>query len=237
MTKRAKRSIEELNNIEEFDNLIKINKEQETNHNLITIKDGYRCDPFRIKKGDLLFRPAKIIVLDSSTSNYNVRNQDIYKAGNSNSDWNLSSELIGTQCWSADQYTKIEKVTMTELAHKLKEEVGDCVCKIEFNKLPDANENAKLIRNGAKLIEESNVSETEKSRMFKKLFERSQVGDYRIIRGYILRSEDQQIRETDTGMIKFLDAELMAEGKYAERLVNVRNIVALTFKLTRYELK
>jgi hypothetical protein len=125
---------------------------------------------------------------------------------------------------------------MTTLATKLKEEVGDCICKVEFNKLPEASEMAKFIRDGSKLIEESNKSETEKNRMFKKLYERSQIGEYRIMRGYICRSDDQEAQETETGMLKFIDADLMAEGKFAIRLINLRNVQALTFKLTRYEL-
>ena len=52
------------------------------------------------------------------------------------------------------------------------------------------------------------------------------------MRGYISRSNNQ---EAETGMLKFIDAELMVEGKFHIRLINLRNIKVLTFKLDRYE--
>lgn len=220
-----------------FEELINISKPDHEQYQ-VTLQSGQRCDILKLTPNCLLYRPARIIVLSKSAGNgYSVRNQDLYKSGASGSDWNLDGSLICNQCWSADQYTKLEKITMTAMAAKLKEEVGDCICKVEFFKLPDASEMSKLIREGSKLIEESSNTETEKNRMFKKLYERSQVGEYRIMRGYICRAEDQEAQESETGMLKFVDAEAMAEGKFAIRQINLRNIQALTFKLTRYELK
>ena len=123
---------------------------------------------------------------------------------------------------------------MTKIVSILKDNVGDCICKVEFFKLPDIAETAILIRDGSKLIEQCNEPETKKVRLFKDLCERAQIGDYRVIRGYISRSDNQEAKETETGMLKFIDAELMAEGKFAERPINLRNIRALTHNLTRY---
>jgi len=145
--------------------------------------------------------------------------------------------LINKQCWTPDQYTKIEKVSASVLAHKLREEVGDCICKVEFTKSPDLTEMATLIKDGSRLIENSAQSDEEKLKIYKKLYERSQKGDYRIMRGYIIRDEDMQIKQNDTGMIKFLDADILAKGEMAERLINLKNIVSLTYKLTKYHLK
>ncbi len=228
-----------VNELKSFEEIIKIDKPDHEQH-LVTITSGQRCDPSKLMPNSLVYRPARIVVLAKAGltgTSFSVRNQDLHKAGKPGSDWTLEPGLIASQCWSADQYTKVEKVTMTTLASKLKEEVGDCICKVEFFKLPEASEMAKMIREGSKFIEGSDASETEKTRMFKKLYERSQVGEYRIIRGYIARSDDQEAQETETGMLKFIDADAMAEGKFPVRQINLRNVQALTCKLTRYELK
>ncbi len=199
---------------------------------LITLPAGSKakCDPSKLSPGDFMCRPAELEIRANIGTNFTVKNQD----GN---EWTLGADLVGTQCWSADQYTKTEKVTMTEMVTILKERVGDCICKVEFTKLPDTEEMAKLMLDGVKLIEQSGKSDKEKNVLFKKLYERSQIGEYRVMRGYISRSENQEAQETETGMLKFVDAEVRAQGKFAVRPINLRNIQALTFKLTRYELK
>ena len=166
-----------------------------------------------------------------------MRNQELHTNGIAGSDWTLGSDLISSQCWSPDQFTgDIKKINRTEMARIIKEEVGDCICKIEFTKQPDPKEMAELIRDGSRLIEESDESEEKKTAQYKKLFDRTQYGEYREIRGYIQRSENQEAQETETGMLKFIDAELVAEGnKFATRLINLRSIDALTLKLTRHE--
>jgi len=197
----------------------------------ITLPTGSKnkCDPTKLSPLSVLYRPAELEVITSG-SNFTVKNQD-------GQQWNLGSDLVSSQCWSPDQFTKIVKVTMTEMVNILKEKVGDCICKVEFTKLPDSTEMAILIRDGSKLIEQSNNSEKDKKGLFKKLYERSQMGEYRVMRGYIHRSENQEAQETETGMLKFVDAELRAQEKFPIRPINLRNIEALTFKLTRYELK
>ena len=199
----------------------------------ITLPAGSKakCDPSKLSQGDFMCRPAELEIRAKISSNFTVKNQD----GN---EWTLGADLVGTQCESPDQYTKIEKVTMSEMVTIFKESVGDHITKVEFTKLPDEKEMAQLIRDGAKLIEQSDKSEKEKTTLFKKLYERSQTGEYRVMRGYIYRSENQEAQETETGMLKFVDAELRAQGnKFPVRPINLRNIPALTFKLTRYELK
>jgi len=205
----------------------------------VKLNPGQRCDATKLTPNSLIYRPARIVVLSTndSTNVVSVRNQDLHKDRASGADWSLDSNLVSSQCWSADQYTQIEKVTMSTLASKLKEEVGDCICKVEFYKQPEAKEMAQLIKECSQIIEESDGTEAVKDQMYKKLFDRTQIGDYRVMRGYIARADDQDAQENETGMLKFIDAEAMAEGKYATRLINLRNIQALTFKLTRYELK
>ncbi len=222
----------------EFNQLINFEKPDDELDCKVTLNDGLRCDYTKINNGSLLYRPARIVVLEKNTldKSVKVRNQDLHKEG-LDGDWDLGNGLINKQCWSPDQYTKVEKVYASVLAHKLKEEVGDCICKVEFTKSPDITEMANLIKNGSKLIEESGLSDAEKIKLYKKLYERSQKGEYRIMRGYIIRDEDMQVKQNDTGMIKFLDAEILAKGEMAERLINLKNIVSLTYKLTKYQLK
>ena len=96
---------------------------------------------------------------------------------------------------------------------------------------------AELMRDGSRLIEESGESEEKKTAQYKKIFDRLD-GEYREIRGYIQRSENLEAQESETGMLKFIDAEIVAEGNdFATRLINLRSVKALTLKLTRYELK
>ncbi len=222
----------------QFNQLINFEKPEDELDCKVTLNEGLRCDYSKIKNGSLLYRPARIIVLEKTGLNGNsrVRNQDLHKEG-LDGDWNLGTDLINKQCWTPDQYTKIEKVSASVLAHKLREEVGDCICKVEFTKSPDLTEMANLIKDGSRLIENSGLPDAEKLKLYKKLYERSQKGEYRIMRGYIIRDEDMQIKQNDTGMIKFLDADILAKGEMAERLINLKNIVSITFKLTKYQLK
>lgn len=221
----------------DFDKLVEISK-PDVSDLQVQILNGNLCDATKITEGSLLFRPAKIIVLKNPTGNaVGVRNQDMYASGKELCDWNLDRSLIASQCISPDQYTEIKPVSKTELARLINEDVGDCVCRVEFYKQPDVSEMAKLIREGSQIIENLEVSEAEKTKMFKKLYERSQKGEYRIMRGYILRSTDMETQENETGMIKFIDADLLGQMQFAQRLLNTRTIEALTFKLTRYVLK
>ncbi len=223
----------------QFEQLLVIPKPDDPLDCKVEVGPNSRCDSKKVKDGSILYRPARLVVLekDRDQSHSRVRDQGLHKNGVNGCDWNLGKELIGDQCWTPDQYTKIEKVSSTVLAHKLKEEVGDCVCKVEFTKNPDPVEMARILRDGFRLIENATVSEEEKVKLSKKLYERSQKGEYRIMRGYIVRSEDMKLEQSDTGMVKFLDADLLAKGEMAERMINLRNIVSLTYRLTKYQLK
>lgn len=231
MNKR-KRSESVFNSSEyEFEELIKTEIPDNSQYCISNINKEQRCDSSKLSKGSLVYRPARIEICSKNGNMFEIKNQE------TNEVWNLNSKLIETQCYSPDQYTKIEKITKTEMALKLKEEVGDCVCKVEFYKLPDANEMSNLIKEGSNLIEKSEMSEKQKLQAYKKLFERTQKGEYRIMRGYIARSTDQQALESETGMLKFIDAESISKGLISIRQINLMNIQSLTYKLVRYELK
>jgi hypothetical protein len=191
---------------------------------LVELGENDRCDPTKIKDGSLLYRPARIVVLSAEDST--MRNQDLYNDGG-DSDWLVGKNLIRKQCWSPDQYTKIKRVSKSEIAEIITNEIGDCVCKMMFTKIPDANDMAVFLREGSQLIESLESTDAEKHKHYKKLFERSQRGKTRIIRGYVLKTDD-------AGMIQFLDAELEASGDKAERTFYMKNVKELTLRLTKY---
>ena len=112
----------------------------------------------------------------------------------------------------------------------IKNEIRDCVCKVVFNKLPDANEMATLLQEGSQLIEDLEATDGEKHQLYKKMFERVQKGDIRIMRGYVLKIED-------TGLVKFLDADLEANAEKGERAFYMKNVFELTLQLTKYVVK
>jgi hypothetical protein len=220
---------------QEFTNFLEIKKPEDPFDCQVKIGKDDRCDASKIKDGMLLDRPARLVVLDAGAGK--VRNQELFER-KVDSDWTLGSELFRKQCWSADHYIDEVKVNKTQLASKIKTEVGDTLCKVEFTKSPDANTMAQLMRDGSKMIEGSGATEEEKLKAYKTLWERVQKGEYRIMRGYIKRSEgDMDIQQTDTGMVKFVDADLLAKGEMAERMLNLNNVTALTLRLTKYVLK
>ncbi len=220
---------------EEFNNLLEIKKPEDPFDCLVKIGKDDRCDASKIQNGMLLDRPARLVILDASTGR--VRNQELFER-KVDSDWTLGSELFRKQCWSADHYTEIQELNKTQLAHKIKTEVGDTLCKVEFTKAPDVNEMAKLLEEGSKKIEAAaDATPAEKHKAYKELAARLQKGEYRIMRGYIKRSEDMDIQQTDTGMVKFVDADLQAKGEMAERMLNLNNVTALTLRLVKYVLK
>ena len=97
--------------------------------------------------------------------------------------------------------------------------------------MPNANEMAVFLREGSQLIETLDTTEEEKVKYYKKLFECSQKGEHRIMRGYIIKIEDN-------GMVQFLDADLEAKGEVSAcRSFYTKNITALTLRLVKYVMK
>lgn len=223
--------------IEEFEALLQVEHPGDRFSERVELSGLDKTDTDSLAPGMLLCRPARLVVMSANGGQCEVRNQDIHAVRNGEGDWSLSNQLVQTQCWNADQYTEVRQENMSTIASLLRDQVGDVICKVEFTKEPNPVDMADLLQRGAGMIEQLFTTPTEKKRQYKRLFERSKQGEYRIMRGYILRDADMSTKETDTGMIRFLDADLMAEGKFAERQINLRNLRALTFKLIRYERK
>ena len=192
---------------------------------MVELADDERCDPTKIRDGSLLYRPSRLVVSNAKKSM--VRIQELSE---DNSDWNVSQDLIAVQCWTADQYTDVKKVSKPEMEEMIGD-VRDCVCKVVFTKMPNANEMALFLREGSQLIESLETTEEEKVKFYKKLFECSQKGEYRIMRGYITKIEE-------SGMVQFLDADLEAKGEVSAcRSFYMKNITALTLRLVKYVVK
>lgn len=192
---------------------------------MVELADDERCDPTKIRDGSLLYRPSRLVVSNAKKSM--VRIQELSE---DNSEWNVSENLIAIQCWTADQYTDVKKVSKPEM-EEIIGDVRDCVCKVVFTKMPNANEMALFLREGSQLIESLETTEEEKVKYYKKLFECSQKGEYRIMRGYITKIEDN-------GMVQFLDADLEAKGDVSAcRSFYIKNIVELTMRLVKYVVK
>lgn len=224
--------------VDDFEALLTLERPADPLARRVTLGRNQKTDTNHLQPGMLLCRPARIVLLSAGMAgDCRVRNQDIHAASPGEGDWGLGSSLIATQCWNADQYTEVRQENMSTIATILRDRVGDVICKVEFTKEPVATEMRDILMKGAAMIEQLYATDAEKSAAYKRLYERTRTGEYRIMRGYILRDEDLSTQETETGMIKFLDADLMAEGKYAQRQVNLRNIQALTFKGVRYERK
>ncbi len=223
--------------MDELEALLQVQRPDDPFSERVSVDEHTKTDTDSLRKGMLLCRPARLVVLEAGGGQSEVRNQDIHAATPGQGDWDLADCLIARQCWNADQYTEVRRETMSTIASLLRDQVGDVICKVEFTKEPNPAEMTELLIKGTALIESLFTTPADKTRQYKRLYERTRQGEYRIMRGYILRDADMSTKETDTGMIKFLDADLMAEGKFAERQINLRNIQALTFKLVRYERK
>ena len=109
-------------------------------------------------------------------------------------------------------------------------DIGDCICKVVFNKLPNASYMATLLQEGSQQIEDLETTDAEKHKLYKKLFERVQKGDIRIMRGYVLKID------AATGLVRFLDADLEANAEKPERAFYIKNVLELTLRLTKYVL-
>ena len=191
----------------------------------VSVDCGDRCDPTKVQIGSLLYRPARLVVLDAD--NLTLRNQDLYDAGE-DSDIMVGQNLLRKQCWTPDQYTTIQKVLPKDLYELFMNKVGDCICKVVFTKLPNANEMATLLREGSQQIEYLETTDKIKHQLYKRLFERVQKGKIRIMRGYVLNID------VATGLVRFLDADLEANAEKAERAFYLQNVLELTLRLTKY---
>jgi hypothetical protein len=202
--------------------IFKLTKPEDPFDCKVSVGINDRCDPTKVKTNSLLYRPARLLVLDAD--DLTIRNQDLYDAGE-DSDIMVGQNLLRKQCWTPDQYTTVQNVSPKEMQDLFMNKVGDCICKAVFTKLPNANEMATLLREGSQQIENLETTGAEKHKMYKKLLTRVQKGNIRIMRGYVLNID------AATGLVQFLDADIDANG---ERAFYLQNVLELTLRLTKY---
>ena len=214
-------------NSQQINKIFELKKPEDPFDCKVTVGSGDLCDPTKVQTGSLLYRPTRLVVLDAE--NLTLRNQDLYDAGE-DSEIMVGQNLLRKQCWTPDQYTNVQKVSAKEMYELIMNKVGNCICKVVFTKLPNANDMATLLREGSQQIEDLEVADKIKHQLYKRLFERVQKGNIRIMRGYVLNID------LATGLVQFLDADLEANGEKAERAFYLQNVLELTLRLTKYVL-
>ena len=239
-----------------FEKLISIEKiNPYDNH--VNLSNGQKCDPSKLTQNSVLYKPAKTYIL-SGNPTFLDNNFDIFNT-------------IAKTCWSSNQFTDVVIVPLTTIAHKIKKELGECICSVEFFDPPNLNEMTNLndianlnaiinfsetnltassdsdeipnltifdltkniLKKGIELIEKSDVSETIKKGMLKKLADRTSMGKYRVLNGYFVHDQNNDIETL--GLLNFVEAKITQSQKLKITKIDLRKIKALTFKLTRYE--
>lgn len=228
-TKRSIESLDEIymtckqkprNDTESFESFINDNNTSNHQRYLVNLTGEQKCDAKKLHSSDLIF----------SFGYYNT----IKKHLEDNPDTEL--ECISNDYCNSSQYTKIEKISFQMIANKLKEIMSDnIVCRIEYYEESDAENISMYMRCGSKLIEESGESESDMQQMYKKLFERIQIGTYCIREG-LFRRQDQKLDIILSGQLMFLDARYRTVDKPNIIPIRIRKIKAITYKLTRYEI-
>ncbi len=139
--------------------------------------------------------------------------------------WSIGGNIVEAETFSPDQYGTTSKVTSTQLAEILTQQVGDTVITVRFTKQAKPEDVlAKLTESGDNLV---NIVNDKKGG--KNLAKSLLVGEERDLVGYVIRPEPL------LGRTKMVDLNITAGGK--DRLVDHRTIKHIIFKGTKYELK
>lgn len=178
-----------------------------------------KCDVDALRKGDRLSRISYMEIAEPPApgdASLRVRNE-------TGMEWTIGRSIVANECYSATQYLGApEKVTRTELARLLQEEVRDSVFSLSFLKAPDAKKQAEL-------LEGADLANDKKRR---KVAADLQKGEERVIVAHVLDFEHAM------GRLRVCDLEAPGNTKGAKtRLVDLRTINWLVFRNKRYELK
>jgi hypothetical protein len=139
--------------------------------------------------------------------------------------WSIAGNIVEAETFSPDQYGTTAKVTSTQLAEILTQQVGDTVITVRFTKQAKPEDVlGKLTEPGDNLI---NIVNDKKGG--KNLAKSLLVGEERDLVGYVIKPEPL------LGRTKMVDLNITAGGK--DRLVDHRTIKHIIFKGTKYELK
>jgi hypothetical protein len=180
----------------------------DTRSKLVTLENDAKCNPEELKVGDVMSRINYITVVSVDESSCTVRDTTGFE-------WEVGKTILENQAYTSNQYTKVMKVTRTELARLLEQDIRDSVFSCCFNKMPNLDEQDAM-------LERADLSSGAKR---KRVAKDLQVGSERIMHAY---AEDTH----ELGRLPVFDIE--AQG---HRLVDLRTLKWLTFRNTRYELK
>lgn len=174
----------------------------------VTLQTDAKCAPSSFRVGDVMSRINYITVVSVDGDRVTVRDTTGFE-------WSIGNSILENQAYTSNQYTRVEKVTRTELARLLEQDIRDSVFSCAFNKLPNADEQDSI-------LEKADLSTGAKR---KRVAKELQVGPERVMHAY---AEDTH----EMGRLPVFDLE--ANG---HRLIDLRTIKWLTFRNTRYELK
>jgi hypothetical protein len=147
-------------------------------------------------------------VLSNNGNCVEVENKDGFK-------WSVAKSILEAETCSAHQFEDVRRVTRTELARILEQEVRDSVFSACFTKLPDPKDQETL-------LEGADISTAAKRR---RLAKDLSLGKERVIFAYITDTHEM-------GRLPVYDLE--AKG---ERLVDLRTVKWVVFGNKKYEVK
>ena len=132
------------------------------------VSEALKCDVSKLVVGSVMSRVNYITVMKINSDSVEVKDT-------TGMVWTISNSILEAQAHTADQFTSTKKVTRIELARTMEEELRDTVFSCAFNKLPNANEQEKL-------LEEADLTTPAKR---KKVARELGVGPERVMIGHV----------------------------------------------------
>jgi hypothetical protein len=165
-------------------------------------------DGAKLKVGDFLSRVSYMKVVSISGDSVEVENKGGFR-------WSISKSILEAESTSSTQFVETRRVTRTELARILEQDVRDSVFSVAFTKLPDPNDQEKLLA-------DADLSTPAKR---KRVAKDISVGKERVLPGHI----------SDTHELgRMVTYDLEAKG---ERLVDLRTLKYIIFNNVKHEVK
>jgi hypothetical protein len=172
-----------------------------------------KCEAANLKQGDILSRTSYMKVLENNRykDSISVQNED-------GKVWDISTDIVSAECYTAHQAEEEITVNRTELI-EIFSNVGDAIFTVNFNKMPTADDFLALTRDEGNKIR----SFEDMKRDFKKL-----KGENRTIVGYLIK------KETGFGRSLVISAFQEIDGKKAIKNVDHRELNWLIVKNKKY---
>ena len=170
-----------------------------------------KLDASKLKVGDFMSRISYMRVVGMDGGSVEVENSDGFR-------WTVAKSILEAEATASDQYTSVQRVTRTELARILEQDVRDCVFSVCFTKMPDPADQEALLA-GADMS-----TPAKRKRVAKELG----VGKERVLHGHV---EDTH----ELGRVPVVDLEVKQGPR--ERLVDLRSMKWLVFGNVKYEVK